>query len=149
MFINNNSTDKGFEKIQFIQHETLTCHEHIKGLNRIKLLEDLPEINTATANPLSAYLLLTPFQSKHINTDQDRSHTKPNNHGCYQTEILKNKILKEKMKILKDELQNIHPRLDQLQEPEEPAQDIPETLLKPDGFQIGGVFPNKPECINK
>ena len=40
------------------------------------------------------------------------------------------------MVILQDELQNIDPGFDQRQEPQEPAQDIPETLLKPDGFQI-------------
>ena len=118
-----------------VQYEVINSISSLGNVPTIKLKESLPETETAVI-PLSAYLIKTPFETKHF------SGTNPENaEGSSDPEGPT--LAKETAHLQTLEFDSLEPS-----EPEV-KQDIPEELKMPQGFEIPCTLPKTVEELLK
>ena len=123
------------ESTQEIQYEVLNIASAPNAISTIKLTEPLPETNTPLTS-LSAYLIKTPFETKHF-AETKNEETTPQPESAGQTQE------KETAQLQMIDFNSL--------EPEEPEviQDVPEELKLPQGFEIPCTLPKTVEELLK
>jgi len=122
---------KNTESTQDVQYEVLNIASAPKAKSTVKLTESLPETNTPLTS-LSAYLIKTPFETKHF-AETNNEETKPQPESAGQTQE------KETAQLQMIDFDSL--------EPEEPEviQDVPEELKLPQEFEIPCTLPKTVE----
>ena len=119
-FVNKYNSPEILKNIKQVRQEALN-YEYATDLPTLHVLDDLPTENTKTLKEVQSFLLLTPYESKHRQTEPEKE-----NDICDTINANEEK--------LKNELNDIIAPPDET--PESPAIEIPPDVLNPAGYTI-------------